>query len=84
MECSTKIYIKKRFVDILAEHLNPQKRIIITKKRKEVLAIKNGIAKFTFFLLPKQFKVRYNNTQVKGFKFNKLPNLSQYKRLIRW
>ena len=34
---------------------------------KELLAIKNGIAKFTFFSLPKKFKVRSNNTQVNGF-----------------
>ena len=50
----------------------------------ELLAIKNGIAKLTFLLLPKKFKVRSDNTQVKGFIFNKLPNLPQYKRLIRW
>ena len=49
-----------------------------------MLAIKNRISKFTFFLLPKKFKVRSDNTQVKGFIFNKLPNLPQYKRLIRW
>ena len=51
---------------------------------KELLAIKNEIAKFTFFLLLKKFKVRSDNTQVKGFIFNKLSNLPQYKRLIRW
>ena len=49
-----------------------------------MLAIKNGIAKFTFFSLPKKFKVRSDNTQVNGFIFNKLSNPPQYKRLIRW
>ena len=51
---------------------------------KELLAIKNRISEFIFFSLLKKFKVRSDNTQVKGFIFNKLPNLPQYKRLIRW
>lgn len=52
--------------------------------KKELLTIKNGVDKFTFFLFPKKFKVRYDNIQVKRFLFNKLPNFPKYKRLIRW
>lgn len=46
---------------------------------RELLAIKNGRAKFSFFLLLKNFKVRFDNTQIKAFILNKLPHLPQYK-----
>jgi len=43
-----------------------------------------GIRKFSTFLLPKQFIIKTDNTQVSGLIFNKLPSEPQYRRLHRW
>lgn len=51
---------------------------------KELLAIVKGIRKFSTFLLPKQFIIRTDNTQVAGLINNKLPSEPQYRRLHRW
>lgn len=51
---------------------------------KELLALKKGIKKFSYFLLHKKFIARTDNTQVKAFVKNKLPNTPEYKRLNRW
>ena len=51
---------------------------------KELLAIVKGIRKFSTFLLPKQFIIRTDNTQVAGLINNRLPSEPQYRRLHRW
>ena len=51
---------------------------------KELLAVIKGIRKFTLFLLPKEFTVETDNTQIKGLIFNKLPQEPQFRRLQRW
>ena len=43
-----------------------------------------GLKKFSYFLLPKFFLLRTDNTQVKAFIKNNLPSKPEYKRLIRW
>ena len=51
---------------------------------KEFLAVIKGLKKFSYFLLPKRFLLRTDNTQVKAFIKNNLPSKPEYKRLIRW
>ena len=51
---------------------------------KKLLAIVKGIRKFSTFLLPKQFIIRTDNTQVAGLINNRLPSEPQYRRLHRW
>ena len=51
---------------------------------KEFLAVVKGLNKFSYFLLPKRFLLRTDNTQVKAFIKNNLPSKPEYKRLIRW
>ena len=51
---------------------------------KEFLAVIKGFKKFSYFLLPKRFLLRTDNTQVKAFIKNNLPSKPEYKRLIRW
>ena len=51
---------------------------------KEFLAVIKGLKKFSYFLLPKKFVLRTDNTQVKAFIKNNLPSKPEYKRLIRW
>ena len=51
---------------------------------KEFLAVVKGLKKFSYFLLPKKFLLRTDNTQVKAFIRNNLPSKPEYKRLIRW
>ena len=51
---------------------------------KEFLVVIKGLKKFSYFLLPKRFLLRIDNTQVKAFIKNNLPSKPEYKRLIRW
>ena len=51
---------------------------------KELLAVVKGINKFKMFLLPKEFIVQTDNTQLNGLVNNKLPNSPQHRRLHRW
>ena len=51
---------------------------------KEFLAVIKELKKFSYFLLPKKFLLRIDNTQVKAFIKNNLPSKPEYKRLIRW
>ena len=51
---------------------------------KEFLAVVKGLKKFSYFLLPKKFLLRTDNTQVKAFIKNNLPSKPEYKRLVRW
>ena len=51
---------------------------------KEFLAVVKGLKKFSYFLLPKRFLLRTDNTQVKAFIKNNLPSKPKYERLIRW
>ena len=51
---------------------------------KDFLAVIKGLNKFSYFLLPKKFLLRTDNTQVKAFIKNNLPSKPEYKRLIRW
>lgn len=51
---------------------------------KELLAVVKSFQKFYYFLLPKRFLLRTDNTQVKAFINNNLPSKPEYKRLIRW
>ncbi|KAJ9552740.1 hypothetical protein OSB04_016785 [Centaurea solstitialis] len=51
---------------------------------KELLAVVKSCQKFYYFLLPKNFLLRTDNTQVKAFIKNNLPFKPEYKRLIRW
>ena len=51
---------------------------------KEFLAVIKRLKKFSYFLLPKKFLLRTDNTQVKAFIKNNLPLKPEYKRLIRW
>ena len=51
---------------------------------KEFLAVIKGLKKFSYFLLPKKFVLRTDNTQVKAFIKNNLPSKPEYKRLVRW
>lgn len=51
---------------------------------KELLAVIKSCQKFYYFLLPKRFLLRTDNTQVKAFIKNNLPSKPEYKRLIRW
>ena len=51
---------------------------------KEFLVVIKGLKKFSYFLLPKRFLLRTDNTQVKAFIKNNLPSKHEYKRLIRW
>ena len=51
---------------------------------KEFLAVVKGFKKLSYFLLPKKFLLRTDNTQVKAFIKNNLPSKPKYKRLIRW
>ena len=48
------------------------------------LAVIKGLIFFSYFLLPKKFILRTDNTQVKAFIRNNLPSKPEYKRLIRW
>ena len=51
---------------------------------KEFLTIIKGLKKFSYFLLPKRFLLRTDNTQVKAIIKNNLPSKPEYKHLIRW
>lgn len=51
---------------------------------KELLAVVKSCQKLFYFLLPKNFLLRTDNTQVKAFIKNNLPSKPEYKRLIRW
>ena len=51
---------------------------------KELLAVIKGLKKFSYLLLPKNFLLRTDNTQVKAFIKNNLPSKPEYKRVIRW
>ncbi|KAJ9553340.1 hypothetical protein OSB04_017385 [Centaurea solstitialis] len=51
---------------------------------KELLAVVKSCQKLFYFLLPKKFLLRTDNTQVKAFINNNLPSKPEYKRLIRW
>ncbi|KAJ9558185.1 hypothetical protein OSB04_012799 [Centaurea solstitialis] len=51
---------------------------------KELLAVVKSCQKLFYFLLPKKFLLRTDNTQVKAFIKNNLPSKPKYKRLIRW
>ena len=51
---------------------------------KELLAVVKSCQKLYYFLLPKMFLLRTDNTQVKAFIKNNLPFKPEYKRLIRW
>ena len=51
---------------------------------KELLAVVRSCQKFYYFLLPKRFLLRTDNTQVKAFINNNLPSKPEFKRLIRW
>jgi hypothetical protein len=51
---------------------------------KELLAVVKSCQKLYYFLLPKKFLLRTNNTQVKAFIQNNLPSKPEYKRYIRW
>ena len=51
---------------------------------KEFLTVIKGLKNFSFFLLPKRFLLRTDNTQVKAVIKNNLPSKPEYKRLIRW
>ena len=51
---------------------------------KEFLLVVKGLKKFSYFLLPKKFLLRTDNTRVKAFIKNNLPSKPEYKRLIRW
>ncbi|KAJ9536290.1 hypothetical protein OSB04_un000538 [Centaurea solstitialis] len=51
---------------------------------KELLAVVKSCQKLFYFLLPKKFLLRTDNTQVKAFIKNNLPSKPEYKRLIRW
>jgi hypothetical protein len=51
---------------------------------KELLAIVKSCQKLYYFLLPKRFILRTDNTQVKAFIQNNLPSKPEYKRYIKW
>ena len=51
---------------------------------KEFLTGIKGLKNFSYFLLPKRFLLRTDNTQVKTVIKNNLPSKPEYKRLIRW
>ena len=51
---------------------------------KELLAVVRSCQKLYYFLLPKRFLLRTDNTQVKAFIKNQLPSKLEYKRLINW
>ncbi|KAJ9545306.1 hypothetical protein OSB04_025013 [Centaurea solstitialis] len=51
---------------------------------KELLAVVKSCQKLFYFLLPKKFLLRTDNTHVKAFIKNNLPSKPEYKRLIRW
>ena len=51
---------------------------------KEFLVVIKGLKKFSYFLLPKKFLLRTDNTQVKAFIRNNLTLKPEYKILIRW
>jgi hypothetical protein len=51
---------------------------------KELLAVVKSCQKLYYFLLPKRFTLRTDNTQVKAFIQNNLPSKPEYKRYIRW
>lgn len=51
---------------------------------KELLAVVRSCQKFYYFLLPKRFLLRTDNTQVKAFINNNMPSKPEFKRLIRW
>jgi hypothetical protein len=46
---------------------------------KELLAVVKSCQKFYYFLLPKRFILRTDNTQVKAFIQNNLPSKPEYK-----
>ena len=62
--------------------LDTEKRYHINEK--ELLAVIRGCHKFYYFLLPKKFKLRTDNSQVRAFIKNNIKPLPQNKRLIRW
>jgi hypothetical protein len=51
---------------------------------KELLAVVKSCQTLYYFLLPKKFLLRTDNTQVKAFIQNNLPSKPEYKRYIRW
>ena len=58
-----------------------EKRFHINEK--ELLVVIRRCYKFYYFLLPKKFKLRTNNSQVRAFIKNNVKPLSQNKRLIK-